>query len=266
MIIYKLTFPNNKIYIGQTTKLLSTRISGHKADAKREKDITKYSSGSRIGNAIRKYKTFTSEIIETCSKEELDNREEYWIRTLKSQDNNIGYNIKSGGNTVTFTDEVKAKIGKATKERWQNPEIAKRMKEGLRKTGLSQKGKIKTPREKIICKNCGIEFEALPSENRVACSQVCATKLASQVAGDKKIVKTIGIREERKEIILDWALKNKSIVLNCPKNKITPNLGVLLQIIGITDWRTLTACLDTSSRKEFLIQLQDYVKMYAEPS
>jgi hypothetical protein len=79
-------------------------------------------------------------------------------------------------------------------------------------------------------------------------------------------VKTIGIREERKEIILDWALKNKSIVLNCPKNKITPNLGVLLQIIGITDWRTLTACLDTSSRKEFLIQLQDYVKMYAEPS
>jgi len=55
MIIYKITFPNKKIYIGQTVQPLKKRYNGHVNNARNKKDITKFSSGSLIGKAIRRY-------------------------------------------------------------------------------------------------------------------------------------------------------------------------------------------------------------------
>ena len=85
MYIYKITnLINGKIYIGQTTKI----------------DPDYFGSGLLISYSIKKYgkENFKKEILEYCTtKEELNNREKYWIKELNSQDKNIGYNIAFGG-------------------------------------------------------------------------------------------------------------------------------------------------------------------------
>ena len=91
MMIYKITnLINGKIYIGQTTKTIEERFEGHSH------------ADTLIGKTIREYgkKNFKIEVIEKCSsKEELDAREYYWIKTLDSQIPN-GYNITEDGQGI----------------------------------------------------------------------------------------------------------------------------------------------------------------------
>jgi len=87
MVIYKTTnLINGKIYIGQDSKN-NYRYLG---------------SGKLLKLAFEKYgkENFKKEILEYCStKEELDEKEKYWINLLKSTDSNVGYNITFGGQT-----------------------------------------------------------------------------------------------------------------------------------------------------------------------
>lgn len=85
MIIYKTTnLINNKIYVGQ------------------DKNNNPYylGSGKILLRAIKKYgrDNFSKKILEICnSNDELNKKEEYWIRKLNSTDRKIGYNISIGG-------------------------------------------------------------------------------------------------------------------------------------------------------------------------
>ena len=85
--VYKTTdLINNKIYIGQ-----------HKSNVFDDKY---YGSGIIIGRLLKKYpiENFKCEILEECfSKEELNEKEVYWIEQLDSRNPDIGYNIASGG-------------------------------------------------------------------------------------------------------------------------------------------------------------------------
>lgn len=85
MIIYKTTnLINKKIYVGQ--------------DSKNDPDYL--GSGKAIKRAIKKYSktNFIKEIIENCNdKDELNEREIYWINELNSTNRKIGYNISKGG-------------------------------------------------------------------------------------------------------------------------------------------------------------------------
>jgi len=85
MIIYKITNQvNSKIYIGQD----------------KHNNPNYLGSGKILHLAFKKYGTenFIKEIIEECeSKEQLDERERYWINFYVSTDRNIGYNIALGG-------------------------------------------------------------------------------------------------------------------------------------------------------------------------
>ena len=99
MYIYKVTnLLNGKIYIGQT-------------HFKRENYL---GSGVLISAAVEKYgpKNFVKEYIdEADTQEDLDEKERFWIKELKSQDLEIGYNIADGGwNAFTMNDEIKGKI------------------------------------------------------------------------------------------------------------------------------------------------------------
>lgn len=84
--IYKITNKiNGKFYVGR-----------HKASENESFD--KYwGSGVLIKKAIDKYgiDNFTKEIIEYCTEENINEREVYWINTLKARENN--YNISTGG-------------------------------------------------------------------------------------------------------------------------------------------------------------------------
>lgn len=106
--VYRLTNTvNNKIYVGATTDGAGVRFNQH---------IRKANAGSDypFHQAIREFgdKSFRLDILEMCSSfEEMNEREAYWIATLRSTNSEIGYNKKVGGGIHLHDDVSKRKIG-----------------------------------------------------------------------------------------------------------------------------------------------------------
>lgn len=132
MWIYKITnIQNNKVYIGQTIRPLKDRFNRHMSDA------LNYILDTHFARAIRKYgkENFIIEEIDSAtSQDELNLKEQYWIRQYDSV--NSGYNetdaiSKCGGNTYQSKtkkemDIIKDKI-RQTKLGSKNP-MAKKIK------------------------------------------------------------------------------------------------------------------------------------------
>ena len=113
-IIYKITSPSGKVYVGQTIKKFNDRISQHKS---------KTSNCTLVKRAIDKYKDqMKYEIIdENIPLEQLDEREIYWIKELNSLAPN-GYNCNSGGDaqhniSQETRDKLRDRVNKAKIER-----------------------------------------------------------------------------------------------------------------------------------------------------
>lgn len=89
MGIYKLTFPNGKIYVGLSNNIkrrMYEHNNGNKAKTPCDLAIAKYGKINEI------------EILEFCNDRNiLSEREKFWIEHLKANDRNIGYNITNGG-------------------------------------------------------------------------------------------------------------------------------------------------------------------------
>ncbi len=90
-IIYKISSPSGKVYVGQTVRSFEERIRNHKC---------KSSGCTALKSAIDKYvDQMKYEIIEdNIPQEYLDEREIFWIKELNSLAPN-GYNLSSGGNS-----------------------------------------------------------------------------------------------------------------------------------------------------------------------
>ena len=100
-VIYKLTFPNGKVYIGQTIRSLHVRIYHH---CKEVSNTIKY-------NAINKYKSFKAEVLHQADINYLDTLEQIYIAKYKSTDINFGYNLESGGSlNKIISNETKQKL------------------------------------------------------------------------------------------------------------------------------------------------------------
>ena len=114
-IIYKTTnLINLKIYIGQDSR----------------NNPNYYGSGKLLIRAIKKYgkENFKKETIEECkTKDELDEKEIYWIKHYNSKCDKIGYNILDGGSYMS--DETKLKIGNSLKGRTLSKEHIKKVSE-----------------------------------------------------------------------------------------------------------------------------------------
>ena len=132
MWIYKITnIQNHKVYIGQTTRPIKDRFNRHINDALNNILDTHFA------RAIRKYgkENFIIEEIDNANnQEELNQKEQYWIRYYDSTE--TGYNetdaiYKCGGNTYKNKTEeemkvIKEKISKSKLE-GLNP-MAKKIK------------------------------------------------------------------------------------------------------------------------------------------
>lgn len=101
--IYKITNKlNNKVYVGK-------RVS-------ETFDEKYWGSGKAIKNSILKYglDNFTRDILEWCSSdEELNDREKYWIKELKANQKQYGYNFTdggTGGNTIKYLSEEEKEV------------------------------------------------------------------------------------------------------------------------------------------------------------
>jgi hypothetical protein len=101
-IIYKITSPSGKVYVGQTIRSFEKRMREHKRDS---------SCCTLIKRAIDKYgNEMVYEIIEEdVPQEHLDDREIYWIKELNSLAPD-GYNCNTGGQFNVVTQEIKDKV------------------------------------------------------------------------------------------------------------------------------------------------------------
>ena len=92
--IYKITnLINGKVYIGQSVQI-EKRWQNHKCAAKKEE--------GHLYKAMRKYglENFKFEVIEECQKQELNDREVFWISYYNSIDPDKGYNLTKGGDSI----------------------------------------------------------------------------------------------------------------------------------------------------------------------
>jgi len=96
-IIYKITSPSGKVYVGQTVQTFKERIKCHKKVS---------SNCTLLKRAISKYgDEMVYEIIEEVPHGLLDERETYWIKELNSLAPN-GYNCSTGGNDKKELSQV----------------------------------------------------------------------------------------------------------------------------------------------------------------
>ena len=180
--VYKITnCINGKIYVG---------IHKHCGP---EIDFRYWAGGIMINRALEKYgkNNFQRDIIEWCySKEELNNKEEYWIKKLDCCNPEVGYNIAAGGSHNggnqfghKTAEQTRQKISLANKGRKVSIEARRNL--SISHTGLKQsketiakrlektRGRTRTAeqRERMsqgcktrvyvnICQKCGKEFRA----------------------------------------------------------------------------------------------------------
>ena len=128
-VIYKITSPSKKIYIGQTINL-KNRLNKYKSfDCK--KQIKLYNSIMKYGWDLHIF-----EILEEINCEEnkklLNEREIYWIKTLNSFNSPFGLNCTEGGNGNVgrkCSEETKKKISLGNKGKIISPEARKKISE-----------------------------------------------------------------------------------------------------------------------------------------
>lgn len=138
-IIYKITSPSNRIYIGQTTEIsIEKRYKGgvDKRQRKLYNSVNKYGWDLHIKEII--------ETIEFIDIKELDLRETHWIRFYNSIIE--GLNCREGGNNGLLSEESKSKISNSVKEYIKNNgnswKYKKHTQESLDLISKNRKGKL----------------------------------------------------------------------------------------------------------------------------
>jgi group I intron endonuclease len=190
--IYKITNPNGKIYIGQSTNIEERWLKGHKHNS---------GSGKKLKNSFIKYgwENHIKEDIEECLIEELSDRETYWMEYYDSYKK--GLNSTSKGGVQGYKDEQWKKAHSAGlkgrkgywegKKRPEHSEFLKTNGSGLSyertqeyKDNISQKltgrilsnehcekitqGKIGKGLKPIICDTLfGMEFKSLSEAGEI---------------------------------------------------------------------------------------------------
>ena len=161
-IIYLLTFPSGKFYIGQTISTLKKRLSEH-INHSVNKNKNRYSA-----NAIQKYKSMKVSILaESKNRNILNYLEIFYIKLFDSTNKKNGYNITSGGNCGSKKEvpkEVGNKISRALKERYKDPEkraaLNKSRARGFKMTTKQKQLLSDAHKEKVYCPELNITFES----------------------------------------------------------------------------------------------------------
>jgi group I intron endonuclease len=149
-VIYKITNPKGKIYIGCTIDF-KRRLSEYRR--------LSISGQVKLYNSLVKYgfDNHIFETIEECSDDILHEREIYWIKYFNCIEE--GLNIRLGNRTGALTDSTKQKISEALKGRkvtWESkgPKGYKYTEEQLKKlkNGLKEyyKHNAAKPKPKIV--------------------------------------------------------------------------------------------------------------------
>lgn len=271
MIIYKVTNKiNNKVYIGQTTLSLDERRKYHYKESRRKNDTTYFH------NALNKYhyEDFVWEILEDNidNIDTLNEKEIYYISKYNSTDRNVGYNLKAGGNGGGInSDFTKKKIGITTKEKWKNPEIVKKMIEGLKKGTETAKKQALTNFKQTTCKYCNKEFTYRPIDTYHIIPKFCSKECLSLFRKNCNTgltaannINKIKYQQQNTNVIHNiqlWLKDNGYKLQNIKYNKLQDIFKELKAITSLQDERSIMRPFNINSRKLFIKELS---KMYAE--
>lgn len=162
-IIYCLTFPNNKKYIGQTKQGLKTRLKQH----------IKQNYCTAVHNAIKKYNEYRCDILLEIDNNQLDYHEEKLICEYNTLVPN-GYNIRKGGKTSGFCEETKKNMSESHKGKKHSNDTKKLISISLSGRTLSDETKIKISTTK---KNTVLPEESKKRMNRIGMKHNEETKI-----------------------------------------------------------------------------------------
>ena len=100
---------NGKVYIGQAVNI-ERRWNEHISELNGNRHIN-----THLQRAWNKYgaDNFIFNIVEECPKDELNDREIYYIAKYKAHNMKYGYNKTYGGDGLKATDEIRAKMSKS---------------------------------------------------------------------------------------------------------------------------------------------------------
>lgn len=132
---------NNHIYIGQSDNI-EKRYQQHLYDSKYRPE-----KSTGIDMAINKYgiNNFTFEIIEECSKNELEEKEIYWIDFYDSYNN--GYNKTPGGKSLRGEDHPRSILTEQDvwfiRECYKNHIPRREVFKSVQSKGISERGFLK---------------------------------------------------------------------------------------------------------------------------
>lgn len=266
MLIYLATNKiNGQVYVGQTSLTLDQRRWRHEHES-----MNHHRKTVKFHNALIKYgfENFDWKVIAECgTQKELDAAEKYYIMVYESYKRGIGYNLKMGGRSGgLMTPEAKANLGASTKRKWQKPECAKRMREGLRKGTETCKRKAESNFEIRVCPICHTEFKVKPHEHKRYCSRDCVDKgnrsgciERSKIAAAKVKQRSAEKAKQLEPVIYEWLNQNAELVINAKFNDLK-FLKDLVAHIGVKDTRTLGFYLGLRYKKEIVRKLQDMIK------
>lgn len=145
-VIYKIVNSDNgKVYVGQTTRFRK-RLSEHYKALCYNKHCSYYLQKSFNKHGVDKY---YFEILEIVTKENICEREIYWIEKLDSSNRNKGYNILVNSPSPWYGKRSLIHCQRLSEAlRGKHPSEETRIKQSLAKLG-KKRGKYNTRKSKI---------------------------------------------------------------------------------------------------------------------
>ncbi|MEH7178720.1 restriction endonuclease [Neobacillus vireti] len=182
-----------------------------------------------------------------------------WINDEKNTINKSLHGSLNGHFNIKHSNATKKNIGEHTKKLWSSNSLAKqKMLEGLRNSGLAQKGKIKTQRVIRYCLKCGKEFQSLITSPKKYCSLQCSGAIAIKHATEEYVKQRNNVHSEIRDFIIQWSLANVDLVQLTPMNKIKTSINSLTIEIekqfGVKDLRVISKAVfgEDCGRKELI--------------
>ncbi|GGA68236.1 restriction endonuclease [Ornithinibacillus halotolerans] len=182
-----------------------------------------------------------------------------WINSNSTTINKAAFGKLNGHYNMVHSEETKRIIGNHTKKLWQSNSLSKqRMVEGLRNSGLSQKGKIKIPREERTCIECNSKYIVIRTSTKKYCSRTCSGNSAIRKATQAYVIQRNDIHINIKKFIIKWSVSNRELVLSIPYNRISSSLAPLInkieELYGVKDMRVISKAVfgKDCGRKELL--------------
>lgn len=222
---------NGKMYIGQSHSILC-RWMAHRSVLRSGRCPNRH-----LQSAWNKYgeNAFEFSILELCNVEDLDNREEYWIKHFDAV--NHGYNIRDGGNTSRgwkMNDEGRRHISEALKGKkkpeWMGKYISERQKRYY-------ESHIPSTSKPVVCLNTGEVFvNATAAHSKYQSADISA--LHEQCKGKTK---SCGKNEMGKHLV--WAYLDDYKQMT--QEEIQTRLTFVGSVASSTNNQKSARCLET---------------------